>query len=759
MALGRVGSVFNNTMRVVALAAAIALMAGLLVLTPWGQVMERWAGLYTLYRLRGPIAPPAEAVVVAMSRRTIHELDLPASYYNWPRKRHAELIERLAARGAGLIVFDVFFRGKKDAAGDSRLGGAIARSGRVALFQHWFQERVPVTGGSEEFVRPDMLVSPMRDFASVAVAMGPFPLPHIPQRVDEFWAYKRVVEEVPTLPVAALQAWALQSEADFREFLAAAGPDAEAAGRGYYASPKRPGDLLRLMRSLRAVFRGDAAAAKAVSDRLDGPAFQSLAQSRIAAFRALVRVYAGPDSYFLNFHGPARTVRTIPYHEVIGPRARFGTQGAGPARDLEGKVVFVGKAEFTTPDKEEGFRTVYSRPDGIDVSGVEILATAFANLLVGRDIQRPTPRMTFLIVSLFGLAVALIALLVGGARGIAVVVSMGLAYGAATHIAFARFDLWLPLFVPAVLLPLAAVLAGLFVQYTIAQRLVELIRGLVGTHMPPDIAKDISQGIEPHPSTHLVSGICLKTDLESFTSLSESVPPRELHELTNGYYELVGRSVEERNGTVLRYVGDGSLCAWTFEGDGRPMRLQSCLAALDIIHAMDAFNRSNASLQLPVHIGLHAGEFAIGSGGGGRHFEQVATGDMVNTASRIEGLTRQTNTKVLASDEVVEGLEELLVRRLGRFRFVGKTQPVAVSEVMGPREACGPAEFALCDRFHEMRAVFDAGHWDDAAEMAEKILSFHPDDGPSRFYARLCRGHGDAPLPAGEDGVIVMDRK
>src|SRR5678815_5314781 len=92
----------------------------------------------------------------------------------------------------------------------------------------------------------------------------------------------------------------------------------------------------------------------------------SEAEGGSRVLRALIRMYQGPDSEYLNFYGPPRAVRTVPYHEVLAPQV-----AADPGRlGLRGKAVFVGVSDAGRPEQRDGFHTVFSR-GGVDLSGAE----------------------------------------------------------------------------------------------------------------------------------------------------------------------------------------------------------------------------------------------------------------------------------------------------------------------------------------------------------------------------------------------------
>ncbi|NTU61189.1 MAG: CHASE2 domain-containing protein, partial [Caldiserica bacterium] len=84
------------------------------------------------------------------------------------------------------------------------------------------------------------------------------------------------------------------------------------------------------------------------------------------------------DHRVLNFYGPPGSITTIPYHVA----ATDGAPDAGlNLPDLTGKVVFVGFSDLYDPGQPDRFYTVFTNADGVDLSGVEIAATAFGNLL------------------------------------------------------------------------------------------------------------------------------------------------------------------------------------------------------------------------------------------------------------------------------------------------------------------------------------------------------------------------------------------
>ena len=92
-------------------------------------------------------------------------------------------------------------------------------------------------------------------------------------------------------------------------------------------------------------------------------------------------MYSGDDARLLNFYGPAGTIPSVAYDEVLA------SASDALALRFKGRAVFVGFAETEQPEQVEHYATAFSSGDGLDLSGVEIAATAFSNLLQDNTIR------------------------------------------------------------------------------------------------------------------------------------------------------------------------------------------------------------------------------------------------------------------------------------------------------------------------------------------------------------------------------------
>ena len=231
--------------------------------------------------------------------------------------------------------------------------------------------------------------------------------------------------------------------------------------------------------------------------------------------------------------------------------------------------------------------------------------------------------------------------------------------------------------------------------------------------MPEEIAKRLRENPDPLKPT-IVYGTCLCSDIENYTTLSELLDPKLLTDLTNEYYAVIGEPIDTHQGIRLDIVGDGMTCVWPAPQADPVVRLHACLAALEVQKAIEVFNQRHNEYVLTTRIGLHAGPMAMGNMGGSGHYIYGIAGDVPNTASRIEGLNKKLGTRLLAEHAVVNGLDELLLRPMGRFQLSGKTIITTVFEIVNRRIDATPTELDLCERFSEALALYEAKQSDEA---------------------------------------------
>jgi adenylate cyclase len=278
-------------------------------------------------------------------------------------------------------------------------------------------------------------------------------------------------------------------------------------------------------------------------------------------------------------------------------------------------------------------------------------------------------------------------------------------------------------------------------------------------YLPEDVVDQVAKNISAVGLSHeIVYGICLSTDAEQYTSLSETMAPEELGSFMQKYYEAAFNPIRSHGGIISDIKGDSILALWVANRPEATLRYRACLAALDIMTAIDQFKQNFHTGQLPTRIGLHSGNILLGSIGAIDHYEYRPVGDIVNTATRMEGLNKHLGTRILVSEEVINQLGGLLTREIGTFLLAGKSKPVVVHELVCQEGDCPEQQRRICAIFAEALYAFREQSWDGAIEKFLTCIK-HGDDGPSRFYLGLCEHYKNNPPGESWDGVIRMGKK
>lgn len=168
-------------------------------------------------------------------------------------------------------------------------------------------------------------------------------------------------------------------------------------------------------------------------------------------------------------------------------------------------------------------------------------------------------------------------------------------------------------------------------------------------------------------------------DLRKFTTYAENTPPEEVIFFLNAYFAKIADVVAEHNGIVNKFMGDAILAVFGADGEANYVE-QAVDAAWDILmHTNSATMRDGTKFD--IGIGVHKGKAAAGTIGSSERFEYTFIGDAVNTASRLDGLSKRLNYKIIISNEVYINMSRDSQDRfvdLGQQSIRGKSQPLHV---------------------------------------------------------------------------------
>ncbi len=160
---------------------------------------------------------------------------------------------------------------------------------------------------------------------------------------------------------------------------------------------------------------------------------------------------------------------------------------------------------------------------------------------------------------------------------------------------------------------------------------------------------------QAHGGEHYVA--ILFADIRGFTSISEGKLPSDVVFLLNRYFRATGHAIEAAGGRVDKFIGDGVMAIFGLTTDPQTACRQALDAARRMALALDDLNEAmSGDLDLPLRIGigLHAGPAIVGEMGYERAAQITAIGDTVNTASRLESLTKEFGAELVVSQELLD---------------------------------------------------------------------------------------------------------
>jgi adenylate cyclase len=734
-----------------------------LIASPFRFVLgiEENTGLGLLFKLRGSRQPPSDVVVISIDRESSEHLNLPDNPDKWPRSLHARLTDTLAREGAMVVSYDVHFIEPRVPRDDVLFARAMKKAGNVVLTEPLKEKEVPVAAGggvaaetSHNIVR---VVPPIELFANSAAATAPFTLPRIPFKVNRYFTFDPGAGDSPAMPVVMLQLFGMDAYEEFVRLLERASPDQMGKLPLDRAAARKGLGIKELILKIRGMFEGDPTLAERMRKELEAEQTLRGDGGKRGVIESLIKMYSGPRNRYINFFGPPGTVTTIPYYQAL--TIRDGMLGDRKV-DLKGKAVFVGLSEVLLAERKDSFYTVFSKANGTFIAGVEISATAFANLLADTPVK-PIGLPGHIIILLgWGVLLGVLSRRFQIGAAAASVVGLCLLYVLAARYLFETHNEWLPIAVPLFFQAPVAFFGAVVWNYLDANKEKLNIKSAFEHYLPKDVVDQLSRDIA-HIQTggRVVYGICLFSDAAEYTTLSEMMDPHELGKFMNRYYETMFRPVKRHGGFISGVIGDSMLALWVSARSEADLRSKACFAAVDINKELKSYDESFEGVKLKTRIGMHCGQILLGHIGAMDFYEYTPMGDIVNTASRIEGLNKFLGTTVLVSGEVFHEINGYLARDCGLFRLKGKTTPIHLYELQCRLEDSDENQRDACAIFSEGLAAFQEGAWDDAGGKFQRVTELRGEDGPSRFYLNLCQTYRESPPGQPWEGVVYMEKK
>ena len=272
----------------------------------------------------------------------------------------------------------------------------------------------------------------------------------------------------------------------------------------------------------------------------------------------------------------------------------------------------------------------------------------------------------------------------------------------------------------------------------------DVVRQLIKSGIP------LTLGVEPRFLTVFFS------DLENFSSHSETLAPDDLLVQISTYLEEVSSAISEEGGTVDKFIGDGVMAFWNAPVERPDHVLRACAAALRAARRMERVNdvwEAEERPRIHLRIGLNCAKVLVGNVGSSNRLSYTALGDGVNVAARLEGINKLFGTTICISDSIYDHAQaDILARPIKRVQVKGRKTEFMIYELLALRKSDDP-DLRIRDRDEQLSVVtwqasqrFEAGDA-PAAELAYRdILKEFPEDSLAKSMIAECAAKQKADL-------------
>jgi adenylate cyclase len=414
----------------------------------------------------------------------------------------------------------------------------------------------------------------------------------------------------------------------------------------------------------------------------------AIGAAEIATGRTITRSEMGGSSQWIEFVGPPGTVASYSYVDVLPMHVMYAGGGKNPwkvvafgavpgvyvaaaasrrgaetllaqnqvpSSAFRNRVVVVGASAPSLQD-------IHPTSTGSNMAGPELQANAIQTAIKGFPLRSIGTLWDIVLIVCLGCVVPLASL---RTRPMVAV---------ATGLLFAG------IFIPGVLIvafragriasfvyPLSALIlstvGSIAVHYVVTAFEKERVRDVFSRFVPETVVDQVlaQSGEDLRLAGREVVGTVMFSDLRGFTSSAEFMPADKVIHVLNHYLHEMSEAILKHGGTLLCYMGDGIYALFGAPIDQDDHADRALTAAREMLtERLPAFNEFMREQDLGegyfMGVGLNTGPVMTGNVGHERRMDYTAVGDVVNTASRIEGMTKGTPYSVLIAESTIQAL-------------------------------------------------------------------------------------------------------
>lgn len=252
----------------------------------------------------------------------------------------------------------------------------------------------------------------------------------------------------------------------------------------------------------------------------------------------------------------------------------------------------------------------------------------------------------------------------------------------------------------------------------------------------------------------------LFADIRSFTSLSETMTPKENFDFVNAFLHRVGPIIREHGGIIDKYIGDAVMALFPNSPDN------AIAAALKMQEKVAEYNKQRIErgwIPIKIGVGLHTGNLILGTVGEAERMNSTVIADAVNLASRLEAATKYYGVGIIVSEKTLEKLpntSEFKTRLLDKVQVKGKLESVIIHHVFDA-DADNVYQWQEQDfmQWQTAMELYFNQQFQAASAIFQQILLQYPSDSPAQLYLERITKLLAEGLSANWQGIESMQSK
>jgi adenylate cyclase len=383
-----------------------------------------------------------------------------------------------------------------------------------------------------------------------------------------------------------------------------------------------------------------------------------LVAAEMASGKEITTEEMGGPSAWIDYAGGVGTYPSVPFSRALN--------GQFPAGFFEDRIVVIGASD---PSLKDLAKTPTSEDDLM--SGAEINANAIATALDEFPLQSTPLGLDLLLIAVMGVIAPVASYRLSPVRALALGLLAGALYLVAAQLAF-NSDRIVPVLYPMIALGLS--LVGSLLVYYVREALIRRrVRDTFARFVPEQVVGQVLAQTDDdlRLAGRRMEVTVLFSDIRGFTTFSETRDPEEVLEILNRYHEEMTDAVMAHGGTLISFMGDGIMAVF-----GAPIEMsdhadRAFVTAKEMLEVrLSAVNQwmreREVGAEFQIGIGLNSGPVMAGNLGSQRRLEYTTIGDTVNTAARLEGMTKGSGHSLFVADST----RELLSERDGELSYV-----------------------------------------------------------------------------------------